>query len=350
MNFVVTGGGSGGHIFPAIAVARHLIDGGHRVTYVGARGGMEERLVPEAGIKFHSLPAGKYNRGTLQPSEAIKAAGGLLAARRLLGQLHPDAVLTTGGFAGFPFAFVAELARLPVVLLEQNAVMGLANRWLAPRARRIAMAIDANLPQRYQEKKVVTGMPVREERHSTSEARLKLGLDPQKPLLLVMGGSQGSLALNRLLPDLLKPWLDDWQVLHQTGKVGFEETAAKVASWPGYRVTEFIDAPLAWSAASAAVTRAGATTLAEAAFYRVPLLALPLPASVDGGAQLRNATYYAERGAVLVADQDKPEQVAAALNKLASSPVRESLRASLASLSPEGAAERLAALLQEVAG
>lgn len=351
MNFVVTGGGSGGHIFPALAVARHLLNEGHHVAYVGARGGMEERLVPEAGVDFFALPAGKYNRGSLQPREALKATSGLLAARRLLGRLRPDAVLTTGGFAGFPFAFVAELGRLPVVLLEQNAVMGLANRWLAPRARRIALAVDAELPPRYRGKKVVTGMPVHEERFPAAEARDRLGLEPEKPLLLIMGGSQGSLALNRLLPDLLRPWLArGWQVLHQTGKAGYDETAARVTGWRGYRVSEFVNAPLAWSAATAAVTRAGATTLAEAAFHAVPLLALPLPARIDGGAQRRNADFYAGHGAILVADQDEPQRVAAALEELAAATVREGLQTKLAPLSPAGAAGRLADLLLEVAG
>jgi len=345
----VTGGGSGGHIFPALAVAQYLQDQGHRVAYVGARGGMEEGLVPETGIEFLALPAGKYNRGALEPREAIKAINGLLAARRMLSRLRPDAVLTTGGFAGFPFAYVAELKRRPVIILEQNAVMGLANRWLAPRAWRIALAIDTELPQRYHKKKVITGMPIREERHPAIAARLQLGFDPHKPVLLIMGGSQGSLALNQLLPDLLRPWLNRWQVLHQTGKAGYQETAAKVAGWSGYRVSEFVDAPLAWSAATAAITRAGATTLAEAAFHGVPLLALPLPASVDGGAQQRNANFYADRGAVLLADQNQPAQVSAALEILATDSAREQLQRSLASLSPAGATERLASLLLEAA-
>ena len=351
MNFVVTGGGSGGHIFPALAVAQHLQNRGHRVAYVGGSGGMEERLVPEVGVEFFALPAGKYNRGSLQPREAVKAAKGLLAARRLLGRLRPDAVLTTGGFAGFPFAFVAELSRIPVVILEQNATLGLANRWLAPRSRRIALAFASNLPERYRNKQVVTGMPVREKSFPTAQARAELGFDPNKPLLLIMGGSQGSLALNQLLPDLLRPWLaQGWQVLHQTGKAGYDETAARVAGWSGYQARDFVDAPLAWSAATAAVTRAGATTLAEAAYHAVPLLALPLPARIDGGAQESNARFYASRGAALVANQDEPETVAAALAELANESVRKQLQDSLERLSPAGATERLAKILQEVAG
>ena len=349
MKFVVSGGGSGGHIYPALAVAQRLVNMGHDVFYVGAAGGMEERIVPEHDLPFYALPAGKYNRGALQPREAYKAIAGLLAARKLVAGLRPAAVLTTGGFAGFPFPYMAERAGVPVVLLEQNAVLGLANRWLAPRARRIALAMAAEMPARYKDKTVVTGMPVREEKYERSAALGELGFDPTRPLLLVMGGSQGSLALNRLLPNILRKLPGRWQVLHQTGAAGYEEVSSLVAGWEGYRTSRFVPAPLAWSAATAAVTRAGATTLAEAAFHGVPLLAIPLPAAVDGGAQERNARFYAARGAILTAPQDNPAAVAAAVTALTDSERRAKMQSALAALSPVGAADRLAQLLLEVA-
>ena len=350
MKIAVTGGGSGGHIFPALAVARRLIQLGHEVSYVGAEGGMETRLVPEAGVPFHALPAGKYSRNTLQPREAWKAVRGLIGARALLRRLRPRVVLSTGGFAGFPLAFAAENAGVPVVLLEQNATLGLANRWLAPRARRIALAMDVSLPRKLAFKTLVTGMPVREDRREAHAAKESLGFDPERPLLLVMGGSQGSLALNRALPDLLEPFLGDWQVLHQTGERGFEEVHGQVTGLAGYRAEAFVDAVTAWSAADAAVTRAGATTLAEAAYHGVPLLAVPLPASVDGGAQEHNARFYATHEAILVADQEKPGEFAAQLERLLEDAgLRAHLQARLAELSPAGATERLAHLLLEVA-
>lgn len=350
MKVAVTGGGSGGHIFPALAVAQRLIELGHEVHYVGAEGGMETRIVPEAGVPFHALPAGKYNRNTLQPQEAWKALRGLVSARALLGRLKPRVVLSTGGFAGFPLAFVAGMAGVPVVLLEQNAALGLANRWLAPRARRIALAMDVRLPRKLSYKTLVTGMPVREERLEPDTAKEALGFDPKRPLLLVMGGSQGSLTLNQILPGLLEPWLDTWQVLHQTGERGFEEARVRTEGWKGYRTAAFVDAVLAWSAADAAVTRAGATTLAEAAFHATPLLTVPLPSSIDGGAQEQNARFYATREAALAADQEKPGDVKAQLERLlADDDLRVRLQGNLRGLSPAGATERLAHLLLEVA-
>jgi len=350
VKIVVTGGGSGGHIFPALAVAQRLMELGHEVHYVGAEEGMETRIVPEAGVPFHALPAGKYNRNTFQPREAWKALRGLAAARALLVRLKPRVVLSTGGFAGFPLAFVAEIAGVPVVLLEQNATLGLANRWLAPRARRIALAMDVKLPRKLAFKALVTGMPVREERLDARAAKETLGFDPERPLLLVMGGSQGSLALNHLLPELLEPYQGTWQVLHQTGERGLEETRSRTADRVGYRTEAFVDAVTAWSAADAAVTRAGATTLAEAAYHGVPLLAVPLPASIDGGAQEHNARFYTTREAALGADQEKPGDVAAQLERLlGDAGLRARLQANLRELSPAGATERLAHLLLEVA-
>jgi len=350
VKIAVTGGGSGGHIFPALAVAQRLRELGHDVSYVGAEGGMESRIVPETGVPFYALPAGKYNRNTLQPREAWKALRGLLAGRELLGRLRPRVILSTGGFAGFPLAFAAENAGVPVVILEQNATLGLANRWLAPRARRIALAMDVSLPQKLTYKTLITGMPVREERRDPRLAKEALGFDPERPLLLVMGGSQGSLALNRMLPDILQTWLGDWQVLHQTGERGLEEVRKATKNLSDYRAESFIDTVAGWSAADAAVTRAGATTLAEAAFHATPLLTIPLPASIDGGAQEKNARFYYTREAALAADQDRPGDIAEELDLLLSRPeLRRRLRENLAALSPAGATDRLAHLLLEVA-
>ncbi|WP_456477242.1 UDP-N-acetylglucosamine--N-acetylmuramyl-(pentapeptide) pyrophosphoryl-undecaprenol N-acetylglucosamine transferase [Oceanithermus sp.] len=350
MRIAVTGGGSGGHIFPALAVALHLQQEGHEVHYVGAEGGMETRIVPPSGVPFHTLPAGKYNRRTLQPREAYKALAGLWAAGRLLKELAPQAILTTGGFAGFPIAFVGQRRGVPVVVLEQNATLGLANRWLAPRAARLALAMEAELPPVLRAKAAVTGMPVREVRVPRDEARRALGLDPDLPVLLVLGGSQGSLALNQTLPELLRPWLSGWQVLHQTGERGFEAMRERTRGWSGYHVRAFVDAPQAWSAADAAVTRAGATTLAEAAFHAKPLLLVPLPATVDGGAQERNAAYYVARRAAYVAPQDDPAALADRLEALlADEAGRIKLSRRIGELSPAGATERLARLLLEVA-
>lgn len=341
---LVTGGGTGGHLYPGIAAAKALVAAGQAVTYVGAKGGIEERVLPDSKLAFRIIPAGKLSRDALRPGEGLKVIRGLLEARKVVAELKPKAVLSTGGYAGFPVAFMAALAGIPTVIHEQNAKLGLANRWLAAKARRIALTTPIKLDSALAKKSQVVGLPVREEKHLKADARAKLGLEPTQPTILVLGGSQGSKELNDHLPQRLYPLLDKWQVLHQCG-VRWEETMQAQAR-PGYHIRGYLDTALAWSAADFAITRAGAGTLAEAAYYQVPLLIVPLPAELDSGAQKANARFYAEQGAAQMLESwDSFDQD---LNTLLDPSTRSSMQAKLGGLSPEGAAERLAKAVLEV--
>ena len=219
------------------------------------------------------------------------------------------------------------------------------------------------------------GMPVREVRVPRVEALSDLGLDLDKPLVLVMGGSQGSLKLNQLLPGILERALSgkNVQVLHQTGRGRLEEVAPRVSHLPWYRTAEFVDGPTAWSAASAGITRAGYSTIADAAFHGVPLVMIPLPSAAEDH-QTRNAHSVEARGAGVLVPQAQLELEADARLKVASiaanlpdpgslpgpletgilaclQPERASLmRASALASSPQGAAQRLAALVLDCIG
>ncbi|RDI96540.1 UDP-N-acetylglucosamine--N-acetylmuramyl-(pentapeptide) pyrophosphoryl-undecaprenol N-acetylglucosamine transferase [Meiothermus sp. QL-1] len=341
---IVTGGGTGGHLYPGLAVARALRDCGQAVAYVGAYGGLEERVLPSSGLPYRLIPAGKLSRDALRPAEGFRVLRGLGAARQVLRQLRPRAVLSMGGYAGFPLAWMAALEGVPLVIHEQNARLGLANRVLAQLARRVALATPLALPPHLAAKSQVVGYPVREERYSPEEARLRLGLDPHRPTLLVLGGSQGSLELNRELPERLYPLLSHWQVLHQCGLRW--EAEMKPREKPHYHIRGYVEGPLAWSAADLAITRGGAGTLAEAAYHRVPVLGVPLPRHLDGGAQWANVGFYAERGAArrLASWGDFERE----LNALLEPSTREQIRARLEGLSPAGAARRLVQVLLEV--
>ncbi|RIH90761.1 UDP-N-acetylglucosamine--N-acetylmuramyl-(pentapeptide) pyrophosphoryl-undecaprenol N-acetylglucosamine transferase [Calidithermus terrae] len=342
---LVTGGGTGGHFYPGLAAAQALRAMGHEVAYVGAEGGLEARLLPQGDLPYHLIPAGKLSRDLLRPAEGGKVVRGLMAARGLLRRLRPRAVLSTVGYAGFPLAFAAEWAGVPVVIHEQNARLGLAARWLAARAQRIGLSVPVALNPQLSPRSRVVGYPVREVRHPKAEAKQALGLDPARPLLLVMGGSQGSLELNRELPQRLEPFLGEYQVLHQCGVRWEAQMQAEHGKTPGYAVRGFVDGPLAWSAADLAITRAGAGTLAEAAFHGVPGLLVPLPRDLDGGAQWANAGFYAERGASVILDGW--ERFQAKLEQLITQ--APAMKNALAPLSPAGAARRLAELVLEVA-
>jgi len=338
---VLTGGGTGGHVYPALAVGHALKQRGHEVAYVGADG-LEARVVPEH-FPFHRLRAGKLDRTGLRPRELVKAGLGLWDGFRLVRRLKPDAVLATGGFAAFPFAFAAETLGVPVFLHEQNARLGLANRWLAPRARRLFLAVPFTLPPALEKKAETVGMPIVEKRVEREAAKRALGLDPDRPVLLVLGGSQGAKVFNEKLPELLGPFLERFQVLHQTGPRWLEATRAP---GPGYHLAGYLNTVLAWSAADLAVTRAGAMTLAEAAYYRVPLVLVPLPTAADDH-QRKNARLYAEAGAAVYLEQLELERLPEVLLSLDEARL-EAMRNALARFDPRGSAERIAARIEEL--
>jgi len=336
MRIAVTGGGTGGHVFPALAVGELLAARGHEVFYVGSDG-IEARLVP-GRLPFYRIPAGKLDRTALRPGELLRAARGLFAALALARRLRPQAVLATGGYAAFPFALAARMLGAKLFLHEQNARFGLTNRLLLSLAREVFL----NLPVPGARGQVV-GMPIEERRYSKEEARLRLGLDPGRTTLLVMGGSQGARVFNQRLPGLLVPFLGEVQVIHAAGRGRLAEVAAP---GEGYHVVEFVEGPLAWSAADLAITRAGAMTLAEAAFHRVPLLLVPYPYAA-GDHQRANARRYAEAGAARVVEEAAIEKVPGVLREMLGAGVRERMASALAAFDPAGSALKIARVLEE---
>jgi UDP-N-acetylglucosamine--N-acetylmuramyl-(pentapeptide) pyrophosphoryl-undecaprenol N-acetylglucosamine transferase len=343
---IITGGGSGGHFYPGLAVALALQAGGHEAMYVGAEGGIEAKVLPESSIPFELIPAGKLSRDALRPAEGLKLIGGLWQAHQLLRRVKPRAVLSTGGYAGFPVAFAAQNFALPTVIHEQNAKLGLAVRGLVGRAKAIALTTPIDLPANLAHKAKVTGLPVRESRADQTEAKRQLGLDEHKPLILILGGSQGSKELNDNLPRRLQPLLGRYQILHQCGARW--ESQLQPLNQNGYRVKGFLDTSLAFSAAEFVICRAGASTLAEAAFHQVPLLLIPLPAELDSGAQLANARFYAQAGgAKLLAGWDQFDPT---IETLLNPAIQSQMRQKLAALSPHGATERLVEMVLKAAG
>ncbi len=342
---IVTGGGTGGHLYPGLAAARVLLELGESVAYVGAQGGIEERVLPDSGLPYRIIPAGKLSRDALRPAEGLKLLRGLEAARQVVLELRPKAVLSMGGYAGFPVAFMAALLGVPMVIHEQNARLGLANRMLAHLARRVTLATPMNLSPRLAAKTQVVGYPVREEKHSQAEARTALGLEPNRPTLLVLGGSQGSKELNEQLPHRLYPLLGEWQVLHQCGLRWESELKAKER--PHYHVRGYVEGALAWSAADCAITRGGAGTMSEAAYHQVPVLGVPLPRHLDGGAQWANVGFYAERKAALRLETWSLFDTQ--LRTLLDPSTQAQFRDRLKGLSPAGAARRLAQIVLEAA-
>jgi UDP-N-acetylglucosamine--N-acetylmuramyl-(pentapeptide) pyrophosphoryl-undecaprenol N-acetylglucosamine transferase len=368
-------GGTGGHIFPAVALARALEPLGFDCGILGGAGGMEERIAAQEHLEFFGVRTGKLDRSNPDPRAVLRALAGFGDAARIVSRVRPSVVIGFGGFASFPGSAAAVLRNVPLVLHEANARPGLVTKLLAGFARRVALADETASKELPSNKSVWVGMPVREVRVPRGEAFASLNLEPDKPLVLVMGGSQGSLKLNQLLPGILERALvgKNVQVLHQTGRGRLEEVAPRVAHLPWYRTAEFVDGPTAWSAASAGITRAGYSTIADAAFHGVPLVMVPLPSAAEDH-QTRNARSVEARGAGVVVPQAQLELEAEAGLKFASMAANRSdpgrlpgpletgilaclqperaplMRASALASSPEGAAKRLAALVLDCIG
>ena len=338
-------GGSGGHIYPALAVARAARAHGLQVAFLGQAGGMEARLVPEAGHPFLGVAAGKWDRQRPDPRQAFRAAGGLLRAVRAVRAARPRLVVGFGGFASFPGCAAALLTGTPLALHEGNAFPSRVNRWFAPRARIVVLAQEPAGQHLNARAQAVAPFPVREAHLERADARRALGLDPDAVVTLVMGGSQGSLTLNHAVPDayraLRRPGL---QVLHSSGRRWFDTLRGSVADLPEYHVHPYLDAAQAFTAADLAITRAGVGTLSEAAFHGTPLVMVPLPSAAEDH-QRHNAEAVEAAGAGITVPETELGDLPGAWRALLDPTRRATAAAAALGRSPAGAAERILGLL-----
>jgi UDP-N-acetylglucosamine--N-acetylmuramyl-(pentapeptide) pyrophosphoryl-undecaprenol N-acetylglucosamine transferase len=303
---VLATGGTGGHIYPAIAVAEELKARGYGVTFIGQRNGLEANLVPQAGFNFVAVTAGKLDRQRPNPFEAIKAIWGCLQALQHVARLRPTWVVGFGGFASFPALAAAWVLRRPLALHEANAYPGLVTKLFARTARFVASteAAVSNRLSRLSKVTLPVGLPIRLTQIDKAAARAQLGLPEDALITLVMGGSQGAKVLNEVVPaayEDLESIDQPHYVLHSAGR-GRVDSVTCLTNSKHYRVMEFVDAPLAWSAADIAITRAGSSTLAEAAFYGVPLIMVPFAAASENH-QFHNAKAVEADGAGYVIEE-----------------------------------------------
>ncbi len=352
-DLVLATGGTGGHVFPALAVAREAAARGLSAVVLGAGGGIEQRLAASAGVAFVGVSAGKWERGRPSPLQALRAAAGVAEAVPVLRRLRPRVVVGFGGFASFPGAAAAALLGLPLALHEGNAYPSAVNRWLAGRARLVVLAQEEALGHlRGVRRSAVAPFPVREERLPRDEAREALGLPREAVVTLVMGGSQGSATLNREAPRAyrgLGPTAPDGREHHVVHAAGLGRSGeVDAAGLPRYHVHEFVDAAVAWSAADLAVTRAGIGTLSEAAYHGVPLVMVPLPGSAEDH-QLYNARAVAAAGAGVVVEEREVSALGSAWRSLLEPEARASASASAARRTPAGAARRILCAVMELA-
>ncbi|HHM04580.1 MAG TPA: undecaprenyldiphospho-muramoylpentapeptide beta-N-acetylglucosaminyltransferase [Gammaproteobacteria bacterium] len=301
---LIMAGGTGGHVFPALAVAEALRARGAEVRWLGTRRGLEAELVPKAGFPLDWISIGGLRGKGLAAWAAapVKLAVAVAQVTRVIFQRRPAVVLGMGGFVTGPGGLAAKLWCKPLLIHEQNAVAGLTNRLLAPLARRVFEAFPGTFPHRRHA--VVTGNPVRTAIASLPPPAQRFADRAGAVRVLVLGGSQGAGALNALVPQALAGLSRRPEVWHQSGKRHLEDTrAAYEAAGVAARIEPFIeDMAAAYGWADLVICRAGALTVSELAAAGLGAVLVPYPFAVDDH-QSRNADHLAAAGAAVVVPQ-----------------------------------------------
>lgn len=317
---LISGGGTGGHIFPAIAIAdafkkRHP---DAEIMFIGAKGRMEMNMVPKAGYPIEGLWISGFKRSLSLDNLLfpLKLLCSLVKAGKIIRRFNPDLVVGVGGFASGPTMRRAASMKIPVIIQEQNSFPGVTNRMMANKASRICVAYDAMDKWFPAEKIVLTGNPLRNNIMNVNVDRAEsaafFNLNPEKPVILLVGGSQGALGINRGVFAALSSFKDnDVQLIWQTGKPYFEKASQAVDEMNlSYKIkcVVFIDRmDMAYSLADVVISRAGAISISELSLMRKTVVFVPLPTAAEDH-QTKNARRLVDADAALLVPNDATEQ------------------------------------------
>ena len=360
---IISGGGTGGHIFPAISVANALrrIDPGIEILFVGAEGRMEMEKVPAAGYKIAGLPIRGFIRSLSPENVAVlyKLVKSLFMARKIIREFNPDVVVGVGGYASGPVLRQAGRMGIPTLIQEQNSYAGVTNKLLAKKASVICVAYDGMEKYFPASKIIKTGNPVRQNFDDIdilkNEALAFFGLKRNIPVILVLGGSLGAGTINKSLSEnIQKIASSDYQWLWQTGKNYFEKINALVSgsSCPDIAVYDFINRmDYAFAAADIIISRAGAGTISELCLVGKPVILVPSP-NVAEDHQTKNALALSYRNAaIMIRDNEAVNRLAdEAIKLMSDDEEKKSLSANIKMMADRDAAIRIANEVLKLAG
>lgn len=304
---VLTGGGTAGHVTPNIALLPYLREAGYEVYYMGSYDGIEKKLIGDFDVPYTGISTGKFRRyldakNLTDPFRVIK---GYTEAKRYLKELKPDVVFSKGGFVSVPVVRAAAALKIPCILHESDMTPGLANKICIPVAQKICCNFPETLESMPEGKAVLTGSPIRGElTRGNKLAGLDMcGFTANKPVLMVIGGSQGAANVNKAVREALPRLLEDFQVVHLCGKGKIDNI---YLSTPGYKQFEYIKAELKdlFAMADVVISRAGANAICELLALKKPNLLIPLPATSSRGDQLLNAASFESQGFSIVINED----------------------------------------------
>jgi UDP-N-acetylglucosamine--N-acetylmuramyl-(pentapeptide) pyrophosphoryl-undecaprenol N-acetylglucosamine transferase len=318
---VMTGGGTAGHVTPNISLLPGLKGKNYRIYYIGSSNGIEKKLIEREGIEYYPISTGKLRRyfDIKNFSDAFKVAAGLFQAYKILGDIKPDVVFSKGGFVSCPVVWASWLRRIPVIIHESDITPGLTNKLSMPFAKKVCYSFPESSAYFDGEKSVLTGLPVRESLLDGDRIEgLKIcGFSGEKPVVLVIGGSQGSEAINHIIRDSLEELLQSYKICHICGNgninTGFQGKK-------GYRQFEYVneELPHLFAMADVVVSRAGATVLFELLSLKKPALLIPLTKKASRGDQILNAASFQKSGYSIMLQEEEADKISLinALNQL----------------------------------
>ncbi len=304
---ILTGGGTAGHVTPNLALIPSLKALDYEIRYIGSYQGIEKRLIENAGIPYDGIASGKLRRylDVKNFSDPFRVLKGYAQALRLIHRYKPDVVFSKGGFVSVPVVLAAKHYKVPVIIHESDMTPGLANKICIPSATKVCCNFPETLKYLPSDKAVLTGSPIRAELLSGDRlAGLSYShLSADRPVILVIGGSLGSVTVNGVIRRILPRLLKDFQVIHICGKGNLDESLIGTA---GYVQYEYVDAPLKhlFAAADLVVSRAGANSICELLALHKPNLLIPLSAAASRGDQILNAKSFGAQGFSKVLEEE----------------------------------------------
>lgn len=307
-SIVFTGGGSAGHVTPNLALIARLKEQNWKVDYIGSSDGIEKSIIAEAGIRFHPISSGKLRRyfDLKNFKDPFKVVKGVFDAYRIMRKLKPNAVFSKGGFVSVPVVIAGWMNRVPVLIHESDMTPGLANRLSIPFASKVCVTFPETARHLSGGKAECTGLPIRDDmlRGSAAKGFGLCDFHKQKPVLFVMGGSQGSRAINEAVRGGLPRLLERFQVVHLCGKGNLDPALDRTR---GYRQFEYVTAglPDLLAMADLVVSRSGSTSIFEFLSLRKPMLLVPLSKNVSRGDQILNAESFRAQGFCEVLEEER---------------------------------------------
>lgn len=305
---LLTGGGSAGHVTPNIALIPRLRELGYEISYMGSYNGIEKKLIEELQIPYYGIASGKLRR-YFDPknfTDPFKVLKGYSEACRIVKRLQPDVLFSKGGFVSVPVVLAAKRYHVPAIIHESDMTPGLANKLCIPSAVKVCCNFPETISYLPAEKAVLTGSPIRQDllQGNRLSALRFTGLSANKPVILIMGGSLGAVAVNEAVRRILPQLLTEFQVVHLCGKGKLEPSLNHL---PGYIQYEYIQDELKdlFALADMVISRAGANAICELLALHKPSLLIPLSAAASRGDQILNARSFEKQGFSMVLEEEQ---------------------------------------------